>query len=85
MVTLALFSRELLHGEKSPNSKTRVAIKAINDPSNKDDLTAFISEIKILSNLHQHLNLVNMVACCTSDYGEASNIWVMLEFLIMVI
>ena len=73
--------RGTVTGLQGPNSQTPVAIKTLNEPDNKDDLHAFIAEIKILSNLRPHLNLVDMVGCCTTEYdNDNPNIWLLLEF-----
>lgn len=58
----------------------RVAIKTVTEHSNPDQLTSLISEIKILSNLESNLNLVNMLACCTSKLASEGRIWLILEF-----
>ena len=63
-----------------PNSKTTVAIKTINDTSSWDDVTSLLCEIKILSNLNLHCNLVNMLGACTSNAEVDGNIFVLLEF-----
>ena len=69
-----------LTGLYRPNNKTPVAIKTINDASNESDLMAFLGEIKIMSNIEPHLNLVNMVGSCTSEFAENKNLWLLIEF-----
>ena len=63
-----------------PNSKTKVAIKTTNDPLDTSQRLALLSEIKILSNLDLHLNLVNMMGSCTSDILSNGELWLLLEF-----
>ena len=63
-----------------PGSKTTVAIKTINDKSRKDDVDSLLCEIKILSNLNLHCNLVSMIGACTSDASITGEFWLLLEF-----
>ena len=58
----------------------KIAIKTVTEHSNKDHITALISEIKILSNLENNLNLVNMLGCCTSKLAADGRLWLVLEF-----
>ena len=67
-------------GVYGPNKKITVAIKTMNDTTNENQLVAFLDEIKIMSNINHHLNLVNMVGSCTSEYAEHADLWVLLEF-----
>lgn len=60
-------------------SKTRVAIKTVNDPLDRGQLTALLCEIKILANLELHLNLVNLMGSCTSHLHQG-DLWLLLEF-----
>ena len=74
----------LITGEASgliyPNSKTKVAVKTTNNPLDSSQQEALLSEIKILSNLDLHLNLVNMMGSCTSDIHLSGELWLLLEF-----
>ena len=63
-----------------PNSKTTVAIKTVNDTSSKSEVDSLLCEIKILSNLSLHLNLVNMMGACTTSPGMNKEIWLLLDF-----
>ena len=69
-----------LTGLVYPSSKTTVAIKTINDKSNKASINCLLCEIKILSNLELHCNLVNMLGACTSTAEYSGEIFVLLEF-----
>ena len=62
-----------------PKSKTYVAIKTVSNTSNEDDINALVCEIKILSNLDLHCNLVNLVGACTSQLETNGEIWLLLE------
>ena len=64
----------------SSAEKTKVAIKTVTEQSNQDQFSALISEIKILSNLDPHINLVNMLGCCTSKLKTDGKIWLFLEY-----
>ena len=63
-----------------PDSKTKVAVKTVNDPFDGAQRTALLCEMKILSNLELHLNLVNMMGSCTSDFANSGELWLLLEF-----
>ena len=60
--------------------KVKVAIKTVTQQSNQDQFSALISEIKILSNLDPHVNLVNMLGCCTSRLAAEGKVWLFLEY-----
>ena len=65
----------LLH----PGSMTKVAIKTVNDVLDLGQFTALMCEMKILTNLDLHLNLVNLLGSCTSQL-ENRSLWLLLEF-----
>ena len=50
------------------------------DPFDRSQRTALLSEIKILSNLELHLNLVNMMGSCTTDFVSSGELWLLLEY-----
>ena len=52
----------------------------MNDPFDGAQRTALLCEMKILSNLELHLNLVNMMGSCTSDFANSGELWLLLEF-----
>ena len=56
-----------------------MAIKTVSNTSNEDDINALVCEIKILSNLDLHCNLVNLVGACTSQLETKGEIWLLLE------
>ena len=60
-------------------SKTEVAMKTIQDVTNHNDTDCFLAEIKLLSNLNMHCNLVNMLGSYTSSIQETGEIWILLE------
>ena len=62
-----------------PNSKTKVAVKTTSDALDNSQRVALESEIKILSNLDLHLNLVNMMGSCTTDFHLSGKLWLLLE------
>ena len=63
-----------------PKSKTEVAIKTVNDPLDGKQRTALFCEMKILSNLDLHINLVNMLGSCTSEFIKTGEIFMLIEF-----
>ena len=67
-------------GLHHPSSKTTVAIKAISGQISENELDFMLREIKIMNHISPNLNLVSMVASCTSDFEEHGNLWLLLEF-----
>ena len=70
----------ILTGLVNENSMTTVAIKTINDEVNETELENIICEIKIMSSVDPHLNLVSMVAACSSEYKPNGKLWLLLEY-----
>ena len=68
-----------MRGIFHPDSVTDVAIKKVTDEMDQESLETFAAELKILSFLDLHCNLVNMVASCTSDYSSHEP-YLLLEF-----
>ena len=62
------------------NSKSTVAIKTISNKMNETELENIICEIKIMSSVDPHLNLVSMVASCSSQFRTDGKLWLLLEF-----
>lgn len=61
-------------------SKT-VAVKTISDENvNETELENIICEIKIMSSVDPHLNLVGMLASCSSEFQAQGKLWLLLEF-----
>ena len=63
-----------------PNSKTDVAIKTVNDPLDSKQRTALFCEMKILSNLEIHINLVNMLGSCTTEFIKTGEVFMLIEY-----
>ena len=63
-----------------PNSTTAVAIKTVNDAGDMDCVRSILCEIKIMSQIELNMNLVNMVACCTSQFIRTGEIWLLMEY-----
>ena len=59
---------------------TRVAIKTLTNSMDDEALFSLVCEMKILSNLKSHPNIVNLVGCCTSEYAKNGSLWLLLEF-----
>lgn len=66
-----------LYGE---NTKTAVAIKSINGPAEGVELRDFLEEIKIMSYIKPHINLVSMIGSCYSDTQYEREMYLLIEF-----
>ena len=62
-----------------PGSETKVAIKTVNNTFDPAQFDSLFCELKVLANLDNHPNLVNMLASCTSQIGNGK-LWLLLEF-----
>ena len=69
-----------LYGLYGKDTKTVVAIKSLTDTTELSKIENFLDEIKIMSILDPHLNLVNMIGSCTSDYIVNGSLWLILQF-----
>ena len=61
-------------------SMTTVAIKSINSFGSGKELQDLFYEIKIMSNVKPHPNLVSMIGSCTSELKESRKLWLLLEY-----
>lgn len=73
-------SKGELKGLYAPNSITAVAIKSINGPAEGNDLKEFLHEIKIMSYVKPHLNLVSMIGSSACEIDGVKEMWLILEF-----
>ena len=72
-----------LNGLYKSSNKISIAIKTVSSIETNIEfvaIEAFISEIKIMSIVDPHLNLVNMIGSCTSDFTETNQLWLLLEY-----
>lgn len=72
-----------LKGLYKPGNKIPIAIKTLSSVETNIEfvaIEAFIGEIKIMSIVDPHLNLVNMIGSCTSDFAETNQLWLLLEY-----
>ncbi|XP_067943857.1 vascular endothelial growth factor receptor 1-like isoform X2 [Watersipora subatra] len=60
-------------------ASTTVAVKAVRDHSDIEQVKSLISELKILIHIGQHLNIVNLLGACTKDISEG-HILVIVEY-----
>ena len=67
-------------GLYSSNSKTSVAIKTISGIVNEIDLENMLVEIKIMNAIRPNLNLVSLIASCSSDFEANGKIFLILEY-----
>ena len=73
-------SKGELKGLYGENSKTTVAIKSINGPAEGVELRDFLEEIKIMSYIKPHINLVSMIGSCYSDTQYEREMYLLIEF-----
>ena len=59
---------------------TPVAIKTLTNKMDDEALFSLICEMKILSNLRAHSNIVNLIGCCTAEYTKDGSLWLLLEY-----
>ena len=64
----------------SNSSVTEVAIKSMNGPAEGSELRDFLEEIKIMSYVRPHLNLVSMIGSSCSNLENEKELWLILEF-----
>ncbi len=57
----------------------QVAIKTVNNELDMAQLTSLFCEMKILTNLDLHLNLVSLLGSCTGQMDEG-RLWLLLEY-----
>ena len=62
------------------DSKTKVAIKSVNGIVNANALSELLDEIKIMSYIRPHPNLVSMIGSCVSDLLQTGQLWLVLEY-----
>ena len=56
-----------LLGIKDNEAQTTVAVKTLNPYSNKDVLKSLMSELKIMSHMGSHPNIVNLLGAVTTN------------------
>ena len=69
-----------LTGLFSANSKTMVAIKSMKGNGKGPEMNDFLKEIKIMSYIKPHLNLVSMIGSCASCTEYQRELWLILEY-----
>ena len=62
-----------------PGKMNKVAVKSVKNSLDPAQTYALICEIKVLDKLEYHLNLVNMVGACTTEF-KSGKIWLLLEY-----
>ena len=61
-----------------PGQKKKVAIKSVNNALDPAQIYSLLCEIKILDQLENRLDLVNMIGACTTHF-KSGKIWLLLE------
>ena len=69
-----------LVGLYDPQSTTSVAIKSIHTPGYEKDLNDLMGEIKIMSRIEPHLNLVSMIGSSTTELKEHGKLYLLIEY-----
>ena len=73
-------SKSEIMGLYHPNSKTVAAVKSINSAATDNDLMDLLHEIKIMSYVQPHINLVSMIGSCKCDLETNGDLWLLIEF-----
>ena len=73
-------SKGKLFGLLNSTSETPVAIKGISSCSKEPEINDFLMEIKLMSNINPHLNIVSMIGACSSEVKHHGKLWLLLEF-----
>ena len=61
-------------------SKATVAIKSVHGFGPQDDIDNLLLEVKLMSYIHPHLNLVSMIGSCSSELTTNGILWLLIEF-----
>uniref|UniRef100_T1JR21 receptor protein-tyrosine kinase n=1 Tax=Tetranychus urticae TaxID=32264 RepID=T1JR21_TETUR len=62
-----VYEGELTGVGKDKKDTMAVAIKMLNDPSNDSKRTDLVSEMEVMKRIGKHLNIVNLIGCCTRN------------------
>uniref|UniRef100_A0A0K2TQJ0 Fibroblast growth factor receptor 1Alike [Xiphosphorus maculatus] n=1 Tax=Lepeophtheirus salmonis TaxID=72036 RepID=A0A0K2TQJ0_LEPSM len=62
-----------------PTSKTKAAVKTVNDSTDISRLTALLCEIKILGKIEPHLSLLSMLGACAAGLENDGELYLLLE------
>ena len=71
-------SKGKLYGLVNSTSQTPIAIKVISSCSKENEINDFLMEIKLMSNINPHLNLVSMIGACSSELKHYGKLWLLL-------
>ena len=70
---ISRFISNHLSGIKDQEDHTVVAVKTLNPFTNKDVLKSLMSELKIMSHLGSHPNIVNLLGAITTNIQRSRN------------
>lgn len=63
----------VLKGELEDGDKVRpVAVKMLKDGYSDEDVKEFVSEMEVMKRIGKHLNIINLIGCCTQN---GNKIW----------
>ena len=68
-----------IKGLYEDSSTTIVAIKTSHGRGSEKELKDFLDEIKLMSNIKPHPNLVSMIGSCSTDFNYEKKIWLVIE------
>ena len=69
-----------LYGLYGSNSKTTVAIKSVNGEGGTNAMHDLLCEIKLMSYIQAHPNLVSMIGSCRSESDTLGKLWLLIEY-----
>ena len=73
-------NKGILFGLYESSSKTTVAIKSVNGLGHRTELNDLMAEIKLMSYIDPHPNLVSLIGSCSSELKRDGNLWLLIEF-----
>jgi fibroblast growth factor receptor 2/fibroblast growth factor receptor 3 len=62
------------------NEMTTVAVKMLKDGHSDTEMIILVSEIEILKVIDKHMNIINLLGCCTQD----GPLYVLVEFALVI-
>ena len=69
-----------LYGLYGFGSETRVAIKTVHETGTENDVNDLCLEIKLLSYIDSHPNLVSMIGYCSTELKSSGKVWLIIEY-----
>ena len=70
----------VLKGLCTDSPETTVAIKSTHDFGNEQNMFDLVCEIKLMSRIKPHPNLVSMIGSCSSELAKDGKLWLLIEY-----